>query len=73
MFPTIFALSCKDLGDNSKLASSLVIMSIVGGSIIPPMTAYLFKIGPKIALIVPLICFLYIVYYAAKGFKIESK
>lgn len=73
MFPTIFALSCKDLGDNSKLASSLVIMSIVGGSIIPPMTAYLFKIGPKIALIVPLICFIYIVYFAAKGFKIESK
>lgn len=73
MFPTIFALACKDLGDNSKLASSLIIMSIVGGSIIPPITAYLFKIGPKIALLIPLICFIYIVYYASKGSKITSK
>lgn len=72
MFPTIFALSCKNLGDNSKLASSLLIMSIVGGSIIPPITAFLFKIGPSIALIVPLICFVYIVYFAAKGYKIEQ-
>ncbi len=73
MFPTIFALACKNLGDNSKLASSLIIMSIVGGSIIPPITAYLFKIGPKIALVVPLICFIYIVYYAWKGFSYTSE
>jgi FHS family L-fucose permease-like MFS transporter len=71
MFPTIFALACKNLGDNSKLASSLLIMSIVGGSIIPPITAYLFKIGPKIALIMPMICFVFIVYYAWKGFKFQ--
>jgi len=73
MFPTIFALACKDLGENSKLASSLLIMSIVGGSIIPPFTAYLFKIGPKFALMIPMICFVYIVYYASKGYKIDSK
>ena len=72
MFPTIFALSCKNLGDNSKLASSLLIMSIVGGSIIPPITAFLFKIGPSIALFVPLICFVYIVYFAHKGYKIDE-
>lgn len=72
MFPTIFALSCKNLGDNSKLASSLLIMSIVGGSIIPPITAYLFKIGPSIALLVPLVCFIYIVFFAFKGYKISN-
>lgn len=67
MFPTIFALACKNLGESSKLASSLVIMSIVGGSIIPPITAYLFKIGPQTALMVPLACFAYVVFYAFKG------
>jgi FHS family L-fucose permease-like MFS transporter len=72
MFPTIFALSCKNLGDNSKLASSLLIMSIVGGSIIPPITAYLFKIGPSIALVVPLVCFIYIVFFAWKGYKTSN-
>ncbi|MDF5689711.1 L-fucose:H+ symporter permease [Aquirufa aurantiipilula] len=72
MFPTIFALACKDLGEGSKLASSLIIMSIVGGAIIPPFTAYLFKIGPSLALGIPLVCFVFIVYYAYQGFKIQK-
>ncbi|MFC0182939.1 MFS transporter, FHS family, L-fucose permease [Pseudarcicella hirudinis] len=72
MFPTIFALSCKDLGAESKLASSLIIMSIVGGAIIPPITASLFKIGPQAALCVPLVCFVYVVYFALKGSKVEN-
>lgn len=72
MFPTIFALACKDLGEGSKLASSLIIMSIVGGAIIPPFTAYLFKIGPSLALGIPLACFVFIVYYAYQGFKIQK-
>jgi MFS transporter, FHS family, L-fucose permease len=71
MFPTIFALSCKNLGEGSKLASSLIIMSIVGGAIIPPFAASLFKINTNMALTVPMFCFAYIVYYAYKGSKIE--
>lgn len=35
MFPTIFALATKNLGVESKIASSLVIMSIVGGALLP--------------------------------------
>ncbi|MFM6947842.1 MAG: L-fucose:H+ symporter permease [Aquirufa sp.] len=72
MFPTIFALACKDLGEGSKLASSLIIMSIAGGAIIPPITAFLFKIGTSLALFIPLICFVFIVYYAFKGFQIKT-
>lgn len=72
MFPTIFALSCKNLGEGSKLASSLIIMSIVGGSIIPPLAASLFKINTNVALLLPLLCFAYIAYYAFKGFKVIS-
>jgi FHS family L-fucose permease-like MFS transporter len=72
MFPTIFALSCKGLGDGSKLASSLLIMSIVGGAVIPPLTASLFKISTVAALSIPLLCFIYIIFYAYKGFKIKD-
>jgi FHS family L-fucose permease-like MFS transporter len=72
MFPTIFALSCKGLGEGSKLASSLIIMSIVGGAIVPPLTASLFKISTVAALSIPLICFSYIIFYAYKGFEIKD-
>lgn len=72
MFPTIFALSCKNLGEGSKLASSLIIMSIVGGSIIPPVAASLFKINTNMALAIPLFCFSYIVFYAYRGCQIST-
>jgi FHS family L-fucose permease-like MFS transporter len=72
MFPTIFALSCKNLGEGSKLASSLIIMSIVGGSIIPPVAASLFKINTNMALAIPLFCFSYIVFYAYRGCRITT-
>ncbi|MEN9729227.1 MAG: hypothetical protein RLZ91_344 [Bacteroidota bacterium] len=72
MFPTIFALSCKNLGEGSKLASSLIIMSIVGGAIVPPLAASLFKVNTNVALAIPLLCFSYIVYYAFKGSEIKE-
>jgi FHS family L-fucose permease-like MFS transporter len=72
MFPTIFALSCKNLGEGSKLASSLIIMSIVGGAIVPPFAASLFKINTNVALAVPMFCFAYIVYYAYSGYKVAE-
>ncbi|MFD3393730.1 L-fucose:H+ symporter permease [Aquirufa sp. OSTEICH-129V] len=72
MFPTIFALSCKNLGEGSKLASSLIIMSIVGGSILPPVAASLFKINTNMALAIPMLCFSYIVYFAYRGSRIST-
>jgi FHS family L-fucose permease-like MFS transporter len=38
MFPTIFALGLKDLGANTNLAGSLIVMAIVGGAVITPIT-----------------------------------
>ena len=35
MFPTIFALGIKELGEETKMASSLLVMSIVGGALAP--------------------------------------
>ncbi len=73
MFPTIFALACKDLGEGSKLASSLIIMSIVGGALIPPIAAALFKVSTSAALCIPLLCFVFIVFYSFKGYEISTK
>lgn len=65
MFPTIFALATKNLPPaESKLASSLVIMAIVGGAIMPPLAGLLSQSGGmKMALFVPFVCFGYVTWY----------
>jgi MFS transporter, FHS family, L-fucose permease len=72
MFPTIFALSIRNLGDQVKLGSGLVIMAIVGGAVLPPITGWISLQGVNHALIVPIICFLFILYFAVKGYKLAD-
>jgi len=43
MFPTIFALGVKGLGPRTKLASSLIVMSIIGAGIVPPIVGFIAK------------------------------
>ncbi len=75
MFPTIFALGIKDLEGDTKYGSSLIIMSIVGGAILPPIFAYISDVTENIqyGYIVPLACFLVIIYYGLKGFRVVKK
>ncbi|MBK8554375.1 MAG: L-fucose:H+ symporter permease [Lewinellaceae bacterium] len=72
MFPTIFALATKNLPPaESKLASSLVIMAIVGGAVLPPMAGLLSQAGGmKYALIIPFLCFGYVVWYVVNAGKL---
>lgn len=70
MFPTIFALSIKNLGDQVKLGSGLVIMAIVGGAVLPPLTGFLSLAGLENALIIPLISFLVIFFFGISGYKV---
>ena len=72
MFPTIFALSIKNLGDKVKIGSGLVIMAIVGGAVLPPITGYLSLFGIENALVIPLIAFMVIFYFGVKGYKVSS-
>lgn len=70
MFPTIFALSLKDLGVYTKLGSSLLVMSIVGGAIIPAVMGRISDAANiQIAFAVPLVCHAYILYFALSGYK----
>lgn len=72
MFPTIFALSIKNLGPQVKLGSGLVIMAIVGGGVLPPLTGLLSLSGLENALIIPIICFLFILYFGMSGYKVKT-
>ena len=67
MFPTIFSLAIKDLGNETKSASAFLVMSIVGGALIPlALGAVSFYSNVQLAYIVPLICFAVVGYYALK-------
>ena len=74
MFPTIFALGIKELGEETKLASSFLVMSIIGGGLAPLLMGLISdQTGSmQIAYIVPLICFLFVLYYGLKGYKIKT-
>jgi FHS family L-fucose permease-like MFS transporter len=70
MFPTIFALSLKNLGALTKRGSSLLVMSIVGGAFIPAIMGELSDLTDiRVAFIVPLICYAYVAYFALRGYK----
>jgi FHS family L-fucose permease-like MFS transporter len=71
MFPTIFALGIKGLGTDTKIGSSLIIMSIVGGALIPLSMGRIADITHNIqnGYIIPLICFMVILYFGWKGYK----
>lgn len=74
MFPTIFALGIKDLGEETKMAASFLVMAIIGGAVAPLiMGAISDATGSiQVAYVVPLICFAYILFFAVKGHKIKN-
>lgn len=72
MFPTIFSLGIKDLGSDTKFGSSLIIMSIVGGAVLPPAMGYISDLTNNIQIgyIVPLICFVVVLFFGITGHKV---
>lgn len=74
MFPTIFALGIADLGGDTEYGSSLLIMSIVGGAILPRAFGLISDITGNIQLgyVIPLICFLFIGYFGWQGYKADG-
>ncbi len=72
MFPTIFALGLRDLGSNTKVGASLLVMSVIGGAVFTPLIGLVFQ-GTKsmaLAMIVPLFCYLWVALYAFWGSKL---
>lgn len=69
MFPTIFALGLKELGPNTKLGGSLLVMAIVGGAVLTPVMGFLSEKTHSLALAysVPLLAYLVIALYSFWG------
>ena len=71
MFPTIFALSIKSLGKNTKQGASFLVMAVAGGAVFPPiMGAVADTYGMAVGFLTPIPLFLFIRYYAVRGHKI---
>ena len=66
MFPTIFSLGIHGVGPHTEMGSSLIIMAIVGGALLPPLFGLISDVTHNVQLgyAVPLLCFLYIAWFA---------
>lgn len=74
MFPTIFALGIKNLGPLTKRGSSMLVMAIIGGAIFPAIMGRISDASNiQTAFIVPLICYVYVLYFALSGYKISGE
>ena len=63
-FPTIFALGIRGLGEHTKLGSSLIVMSIVGGAIAAPFMGHIAdQHSMRVGFVVPLVCFVCVAVY----------
>jgi len=86
MFPTIYGIALKDMGDESKLGSAGLVMAIVGGALTPPLQGYICDIGgsgygdvkyfgyvPEVnmSFALPLICFIVVAMYSYRSLKIH--
>ena len=83
MFPTIYGIALKGLGDDAKLGAAGLIMAIGGGSIMPPLQASImdlnaFNLGiftlssTRTSFVLPLICFIVIAIYGFRTSRIHG-
>jgi MFS transporter, FHS family, L-fucose permease len=80
MFPTIFALGISGLGEESKIASSLIVMSIVGGALFPIFMGSISDANGgniQLAYLVPIACFLVVLWFGftqlkQKAFSVDA-
>jgi len=76
MFPTIYGIALKGLGDDAKFGAAGLIMSILGGSVLPLLQAKIIDIksiggfpAVNLSFIVPLFCFVIIIMYGYRTFS----
>jgi FHS family L-fucose permease-like MFS transporter len=87
MFPTIYGIALKGVGDDAKFGAAGLIMSIVGGSVLPPLQALVFDIGGpgytdiqilginevRLSFIIPLICLIVVTRYGWRTEKVHDR
>ena len=74
MYPTIFALAIKGLGEKTKIASSFMVMAIVGGALFPVLMGKISDISSiQKAYVVPAFCFAIVFYFALKNKLVKEE
>ncbi len=76
MFPTIYGIALRGLGDNVKFGGAGLIMSILGGSVFPPLQAVIIDSGvsfmglpsTNLSFVIPLVCFAVIATYGHRAY-----
>jgi len=70
MFPNIFTLGIDKLGHLTSRGSSILIMAIVGGAVVPAIMGRMADLfGVHHSLFIPALCYLYIIYYGLSGYR----
>ncbi len=73
-FPTIFALGIRGLGEHTKLGSSLIVMSIVGGAISAPFMGHIADLhSMRAGFVVPLVCFVFVALYGLTWARLSRR
>jgi FHS family L-fucose permease-like MFS transporter len=69
MWSNIFTLAIKDLGQHTSQGSSLLVMMILGGALIPLMQGWFADMmgGYHASFFIPIICYIYLAFYGIKG------
>ena len=71
LWSNIFTLAIKDLGKYTSQASSLLVMMIVGGAIIPIIQGGLAdQIGIQLSFVIPVFCYAYLIFYGLKRHQV---
>ena len=70
MFPTIFALGLSNMGTLTKKASSYIVMGVAGGAFSPMLMGLIGENNMAVGFIVPFVAFIYILFFAAKGYRL---
>lgn len=73
MFPTIFSLALKNLGVHTSQGSGVLCLAIVGGAIVPLFQGIMAdRVGVQLSFLLPVVCYLFIVYYGVVGSKVKK-
>ena len=73
MFPTIFSLAIHELGDATSHGAGVLCLAIVGGAILPLLQGVLADVvGVQVSFILPVFCYVYIIYYGLSGSTPEA-
>jgi FHS family L-fucose permease-like MFS transporter len=80
MFSTIYGIALNGLGDDAKFGSAGLIMAILGGAVLPLLQARIIDMGTvagipavNVSFILPLVCFVLILVYGVRTWRIHEK